>query len=99
MTKREVEIIEGVKMILRQNLNPDKIYLFGSRAKRTNTPHADFDFALSGKNPGWEKMRQVQAQIEELSGLYKVDLVFLDEVDQDFKKIIFQSSEVLYERN
>jgi uncharacterized protein len=98
MTEREQEVFESVKNVLVQHLRPEKIFLFGSRAKTKQSSRSDFDFAVSGKRPALETVRLVNEEIEKVCGLYKTDLVFLDEVDPEFKQIILDSGEVVYER-
>jgi predicted nucleotidyltransferase len=99
MSGRENEIIEGVEKSLQKHLNPEVIYLFGSRAKKTNDARADFDFAVSGKKPDLKTLRKIETEIDELRGLYKVDLIFLDAVDEAFREIVVKSGVKLYARN
>jgi predicted nucleotidyltransferase len=59
MNRREKEILEGVVEILKRELNPPKIILFGSRAKGNNSEHADFDFAAEVKRPNISVQRKI----------------------------------------
>jgi len=43
-------------------------------------------------------MRELREKLEEISGLYKVDIVFLESVDKEFKDIILKRGKILYER-
>jgi len=99
MRGREQEIVEGVKESLEKHLQPEVIYLFGSRAKKTNDARADFDFAVSGKKPNLKTLRNIETEIDKIRGLYKVDIVFFEEVDEGFREIILKSGVVLYARN
>ena len=98
MNSREKDILEGVIEILKRHLNPPKIILFGSRAKANNSEHADFDFAVEVKRPNISVQRKIAEKIEEISGLYKVDVVYMLSVDNGFREIIKKTGRVLYGR-
>ncbi|MFH1797896.1 MAG: nucleotidyltransferase domain-containing protein [Candidatus Omnitrophota bacterium] len=95
---REDEIIRGVVDILKRILDPSKIFLFGSRVKGTGNKHADFDFAVDCSRPRVDVEREISEKIEEVSGLYKVDIVYLGSVDEGFKKIVLKTGRIMYER-
>lgn len=97
MNARHEEIVSSVTDILKRRLNPSKIILFGSRAKGISSRHADFDFALDCPKPSLSVERKIKEEIDQASGLYKVDIVYLDSVDEEFKKIIFKTGKVIYE--
>ncbi|MCD4814211.1 nucleotidyltransferase domain-containing protein [bacterium] len=98
MTNREQEIQQKIIAVLQKQLAPDRIILFGSRGKGLHAPQADFDVALPGKSPGIDKMQQMRQELETVLGLYKVDVVFLNDVDPEFKQIILQTGKTLYEK-
>lgn len=95
---RADKILVEITEILKKNFNPSKIILFGSRAKNINDPHADFDIAVSTERPSISKERKIKEEIEKVSGLYKVDIVYISSVDKEFKDIIIKTGKVLYER-
>lgn len=95
---REQEILESVTKILIKRLNPKKIILFGSRAKGNNYKNADFDFAVDKKRVSANEQREIMEEIEEVAGLYKVDVVYLSSVDREFKNIVLKTGKVIYER-
>lgn len=98
MTKRENEIQNEVCKILIDSFHPKQIILFGSRAKGRSSTGSDFDFAIETETkPRKEKLTFAKEEIEKISGLYKVDIVFLTEVDDDFKQIILETGKVIYE--
>lgn len=100
MKNRHEEIIKSVVNVLAETLKSPKIIMFGSRAKGDNGRHSDFDFAVSGKRPPIDVERQIKEKIEKASGLYGIDIVYLDSVDKDFKEIILRTGKVVYdERN
>lgn len=98
LTKRELEVLDKVLLILRKKLKPKRIILFGSRVKDNPPKHTDFDLALDCRTPSLLEKAKLDEQIDEVSGLYKVDLVFLDEVDKEFREIILTTGKVVYEK-
>ncbi len=98
MVQREQEIINNVKELLVKELNPQKIIHFGSRVKENNGKHSDFDFAIDAPKPDITLERKLNEEIDKICGLYKVDLVYLDSVDEEFKNIILDTGKVIYEK-
>lgn len=98
MTKREQQIFDDIISILKSNLSPQKIYLFGSRSKGNSTLQSDFDFAIQCDKIDSSIKNTIIKEIENISGLYKIDIVYLDEVEEEFKNIILKSGTVVYER-
>ncbi len=96
--KREKNIIDNIVFLLRKDIGSDRIFLFGSRAEGRHSPGSDFDIALNGKKIGVRKMRELREKLEEVSGLHKVDIIFLESVDKEFKDIILKKGKILYER-
>ena len=94
----EKEILNKIIEILKSELNPGKIFLFGSRAKRKEPGHSDFDIAVDNEKVDNNKLREIMKEIDEAAGLFKVDIVFLKSVDEEFKKIILNTGELIYER-
>lgn len=98
MNSRETKILIKSVEILKKKLKPAKVILFGSRAKSAKSSHADFDFAVDCKKPGISMQREINEEIEGISGLYKVDIVYMPSVDKEFKDIIIKTGKVVYER-
>lgn len=84
--------------VLKEYLDPSKVILFGSRARAGAPFSSDFDFAVE-PGPAEDAAKiEINRKIEEISGLYKVDVVYLNEVDADFRDIILKTGKVIYER-
>ena len=95
---REEEIIQRTIDVLKQQLNPPRIILFGSRAKGTARHGSDFDFALDIPRPESSLYRRLWDHIEAFSGLYGIDLVFLGDVNPEFKELVLRTGKIIYER-
>jgi predicted nucleotidyltransferase len=96
---RENKILKDSLDIIVKKLNPEKIILFGSRAKNTNNKSSDFDIAVeSDKIPGKKEIRELNDLIDEKSGLYTVDIIFIDKKGNKFSEIIKKTGKIIYER-
>lgn len=96
--KREQEITEGIIKILRQSLDPGKIILFGSRSKSEAQTKSDFDIAVDKERPSMKETRELKQEIEKISGLYKVDIIFLKTVENEFRDIVLKTGKIIYEK-
>ena len=76
---------------------PKRVILFGSRARGDATLHSDIDLAFEGVE-GFRKRRKLQEAIDEASGLYSVDIVFIEDINQKLKEVIEKEGTVIYER-
>jgi len=93
-SKKYIEQI--VKELIKYN--PRKIILFGSRARGDYKEQSDIDIAIDIHVPFREK-RKIREKVDDVSGLYSVDLIFLDDVDDDFKNRILKEGLILYEKS
>jgi len=96
---KEQEILERIVSFLVRNLHPERIILFGSRARGNNRPGSDFDIAVEGgRRLDFRARRKLKEELEDLLGLYSLDLVFLDEVSPEFRQVILKGV-VVYEKD
>jgi predicted nucleotidyltransferase len=79
-------------------MNPERLILFGSRGKGISFPNSDYDIAVDTQRIEFRKKRILKDKIEDILGLHKLDLVFLNEVEKKFKEIILKTGKVIYER-
>ena len=98
MNNRHNEIEYGVCEVLKRYLSPRRIIIFGSRAKGEALSHSDFDFAVDCARPSIDVERRLKHKIEKLSGLYRVDIIYLASVEEKFKEIVLKTGKVIYER-
>ncbi|MEK7287911.1 MAG: nucleotidyltransferase domain-containing protein [Elusimicrobiota bacterium] len=94
-SSREKEIVQQALFILRRRLKAKKIFLFGSRAKGTAGPGADFDFALDLARPVEDISRLIEREMEAAAGLYHIDIVYLKSADPDFRDLILRTGKPL----
>ena len=98
MSNREKEIFKNTVNLLISYFGPCKIVLFGSRAKNINKRYSDFDFAVDTKKPSMKIQRKLNEEIDKYSGLYSIDIIYLNSINKEFKNIIIKTGKVVYER-
>jgi predicted nucleotidyltransferase len=98
MTTRETEVLETAIRILQKQLNPSRIILFGSRANGRSADGSDFDLAIDAPRPVFSVEREIKDAVNESVGLYKVDIVYLPNIDPDFRALILHEGKVVYEK-
>ncbi len=97
---RADKILEKIKIFLIEKLDPQKIILFGSRAKENKRTGSDIDLAiLKDKILNFREKRKLKEEIENICGLYSIDLIFLDEVEEKFQKTIEEIGVLIYEKS
>jgi len=89
--------IERITHTIREFVKPDKIILFGSRTHGTAHRYSDYDIAVSGVNMDHRTERLLKQALDDRLGVFTVDLISIDRVDKQFRDMILQSGEVLYE--
>ena len=93
-------VIDVLTDFLAEQLKPQQIVLFGSRAKGTAKRGSDIDLAvIGGHQPDFRQERKLREKLDQLAGLYSVDLVFAEKTDDDFGGMIRDTGIVLYEKD
>ena len=75
--------------------NPKKIILFGSRARGDYKKNSDIDIAVD-LDLDFREKRKLKEKIDLISGLYSVDLIFLNEMEEEFKNKVLKEGKKLY---
>ena len=94
----EEKRLNKIIKILVDELNPDRLILFGSRGKGEAFTNSDYDIAVDTHKIESRKKRILKEKLEDILGLHKLDLVFINEVEKKFKEIILKTGRVVYER-
>ncbi len=94
----EEKRLNNIIKILVDELNPDRLILFGSRGKGKAFTNSDYDIAVDGHKIEFRRKRILKEKLEDILGLHKLDLVFINEVEKKFKEIILKTGRVVYER-
>jgi len=87
----ETNYLEHVKDIITSIINDQnlKIYVFGSRATGKARKYSDLDIALDLKiEIDSKKMSKIATELENTTIPYKIDVVDLNAITENFKKCI-----------
>lgn len=102
LTDAAKELPDSINNILKKivsDLNPEKIVLFGSRARKTHRENSDVDIACYFNNKNQEKWTRFLVELNEKPwSLWPIDLVDYSELSDDYKNSIDKEGQVLYER-
>jgi uncharacterized protein len=82
-----------------QEINPDEIILFGSRARGNHRENSDFDIAVKASSipaAAWTRL-QIALEEEPIT-LFQVDLVDIRQLNDDYRKRISSEGKTLYVR-
>jgi predicted nucleotidyltransferase len=85
MLDRENQVLQKAVSILTEELHPERITLFGSRAEGRNVRASDFDLAVDANRPLDGRAYQISETINDAIGLHHADIVYLPDVDPDFE--------------
>ncbi len=92
----EQRLREQVREIIGKylDLKQYRIFFFGSRVEKTNTPRSDIDLGIEGPEeiPGDVRVKILE-ELEDLPTLYRFDLVDFKRVEAGFKKEALRSVE------
>ena len=77
--------------------NPKKIILFGSRSRGNYRKNSDIDIAVDISLSFREK-RKLKEKVDLIAGLYSMDLIFFDEIDNSFKEKLLKEGKTLYDK-
>ncbi|HEY2384860.1 MAG TPA: nucleotidyltransferase domain-containing protein [Terriglobia bacterium] len=97
MSEREDEVLQIAVSILKHEIDPRRILLFGSRAEGTHRPGSDFDLAVDAPKPP-DKAYRIREAVNDSVGLYSVDIVYLPDVEPGLRNLILNTGKVVYER-
>lgn len=90
--------LNNILNFLIDEIQPQKVILFGSRGKGISKPNSNYDLAIDSQIVTHRVKRILAEKIDEMAGLHKVDLVFLNEVDEGFNNIIISTGQIIYEQ-
>lgn len=93
----EQKVINNIVNTVRDYLHPERIILFGSRVYGKGKQYSDFDIAVEGAEIDIRKERLLKDALDERVGILTVDLINLDKVDREFKRLILKHGRVIYE--
>ena len=89
MIDLEEKYINILKDIINDIVPGCRVYIFGSRAKKTSWKYSDVDLLICGDNELTPKERYALAEALDESDIpFRVDIVDVHELSEDFKQSI-----------
>jgi predicted nucleotidyltransferase len=80
-----------------KRVQPQSLILFGSRARGDHRENSDFDFAIHRRKCSDDEWNRLLIDLEEEPwSLYKIDLVELDKLGDEYKSAIAREGIVIY---
>ncbi len=88
------EISKEVAKIVRREVKLDfRLFLFGSRADKTNDARSDVDIGILAGNPiNAKQLFTIREKIDEIPTLQKIDFLDLAAVDGKFQNIALKNA-------
>ena len=87
-------LIRNVVKIIRENANPERIWLYGSQATGDEKVGSDIDIAFSDENN--VDIEKIKAKIDELPSLIRVDVSNIKSADSRFANRVRDTGKVLF---
>lgn len=89
------QVEQNLRTVIENEPAIQRVLLFGSRARGDHTPRSDIDLALEGRSIPLH----VNTRLRESAGLYKLDIVHLETLDNpELEKEVLQEGIVLFAR-
>jgi len=83
------QYVEFIKETINSVLDDVEIYIFGSRTQGKSLEYSDVDIALKGKTQiEFDKILNLRATFSNSTFPYKVDIIDLNNIDENFYNII-----------
>jgi len=95
------DVAQGIERALRRHTDVVVAYLFGSRARGTSGPLSDIDVAvlLRGDGHALERRLALMADLAEVSGRERVDVVILNEAPVALAYRVLRDGRLLFSRD
>lgn len=100
----EIEMFPSTRVneltdLIVESIHPDKVILYGSRARGDATERSDFDFAIEGSmgSNAWNRLYNVLEN--QYITLMPIDLVNLKEADPNLRDNILKEGIVVYDKH
>jgi len=99
MKQKVKERINEIIHVLKNTEEIRRVILFGSLVKSNKNKGFDINLYLEEDAPISKRdKRKIKELIDEIAGIYTVDLIFDSEISEDFRKTIKKEGMVLYEK-
>lgn len=81
-----------------KRIQPQRIILFGSRARGDAQERADYDIAIDDEALTPARLAQIRADMEELPTLLSIDIVWINRANAVLRERILNEGKIIYEK-
>ena len=81
-----------------RRIKPQRIVLFGSRARGDAAERADYDIAIDDENMTSVQLAQMRADMDELPTLLSIDIVWMNRANAVLRERILSEGKIIYEK-
>ena len=74
----------------------EKVFVFGSRARKDNSPKSDIDLAIFSSGMNRDEFTSIRYELNELPILYKMDLVHFEKSNETLQSNILKDGKLLF---
>jgi nucleotidyltransferase substrate binding protein (TIGR01987 family) len=90
------KLVSQVREIILKHVQPDRVYLFGSRVSGDAKPESDYDFAFDAPGADFSLLQQIRDELDELHTLHRIDVSNIAGADSRFANRVRDTGLVLY---
>lgn len=88
------ELLDEIRKIILKHANPNRIYLYGSRANGEATETSDIDIAYEDKE--FKNHFLIEDEVQQISTLVKIDIKNIAFTEERFRNRVISTGKVLY---
>ena len=91
--------LDRIREVFSRHPEVEEAILYGSRAKKTNTPGSDIDLTLKGQGLNLKLLNKISLELDDLLLPYHIDLSLYDTITEtDLREHIDQVGVLLYSK-
>lgn len=79
-----------------KRIQPQRIFLFGSRARGDARERADYDIAIDDETLTLAQLAKIRADMEELPTLLSIDIVWINRANAVLRGRILSEGKIIY---
>ncbi len=89
-------LVKAVLAIILKHVQPERVYLFGSRVAGEAKPESDYDFAFEAQDPEDKALLAIRDELEELPTLLRIDIANIAHSEPRFANRVRDTGLVLF---
>ena len=90
------KLVKTVLQIILKHVQPERVYLFGSRVTGDAKPESDYDFAFDAEDEFDNGLITIRQELDDLPTLFKIDIANIAKAEARFVERVKSTGLVLY---